>query len=188
MAVATTVIERGSGFLQRSSHMRLERRSGLRAPTSLVATLRRQQQECPVVVLDLSPDGALIETEAPPQASAAYELRFNVFGETYFTPVDVVHWRKHHDAYLWGCRLAVSLADQRRLCNAVKAVLGLSGTYLRPWAEIRQQLHDEAASTEILVGRTPSGREIELTPRDCVEMGPDGVELYVRTISSIEAA
>ena len=87
-----------------------DRRVEPRADTSLVATLRVYDgQEMPVVVLDLSSTGALLETSSEPRFGGVYTITFTMYGEAFSTPLHVVRSVKHGDAYLWGCKLSIRL-------------------------------------------------------------------------------
>jgi hypothetical protein len=165
-----------------------DRRTEPRANTSLVATLRVEgREEFPVVVLDLSSEGALLETDAPPNLDARYSVTFSVYGDTYCTELRVLHWARHKEDYLWGCQLHIPADDARRLRRAVSAALGMASTEVRPWEEIHEQVRQPSAAERIVVGRTPAGHVIEVAVGDVAEMGPEGVDLFVRTVASLES-
>lgn len=166
--------------------MLMERRTHLRAPVSLVGALASNECESPVVVLDLSPFGARIQTEDPPQAGYEYLLDFSVHRSHYQARFRVTHWAERDRAFQWGGAFldlpSEQLAELRR---AVQAAAGLSGTIVRPWAQVFEQAC-RCPDEQILVGFTPAGREIHLSGADCLDIEADGVELFVRTVAGLE--
>jgi len=164
-----------------------ERRVEQRASTSLVATLRMEAgDEAPVIVLDLSSRGALIETDAPPNLDVRYTISLRVYGDVYTTPLQVMRWTRRDDTYLWGCQLEIPADDALRLRRAVQAALGQSTVEIYSWQEIREAVLKPSRGDRIVVGRTPAGHLIELAAQDVNELGPEGLELYVRTVASLE--
>lgn len=165
-----------------------DRRTEPRANTSLLATLRIEgKDEVPVVLLDLSTDGALLETDAPPNLEADYRVTFSIYGDSYSTPLHVVRWTRHDSTYLWGCQLSIPLEDARRLRRAVTAALGMASTEIRSWQDIHEQVRQPSSQERVVVGLTPAGHAIELAVHDVDEMGPDGLDLFVRTVASLES-
>ncbi|HLY64138.1 MAG TPA: PilZ domain-containing protein [Chloroflexota bacterium] len=165
-----------------------ERRVDPRAAVSLLASLNSDAGENPVMVVELSPLGVRIQTEDPPDNGRHYELHFTVHGQAYDTRLRVVHWTGNDGAYHWGC-LFVDLQPQEleRLRRAVYAATGQASTSIREWAEIEAEA-EQRPRDHILVGQTPAGQDIRLAARDCVELGQQGVELFVSTVASLENA
>ena len=164
-----------------------DRRTEPRARTSLVATLSSPAgDERPVVVLDVSTGGALVETSEPLAISSNEALEFKVFGTEYRADIEVVRQVASDDGYLYGCRLLLPEQETHEFRQAVQAALGNAQTFVRPWSVVHEEIAAARPDQRVTVGYTPSGHPIELSPADCLEMGPEGVELFVQTVGGIE--
>jgi len=165
-----------------------ERRNYLRAPMALMAALRTDEIEAPVVLVDLSPTGARIQADNPPDLSREYLLHFSVHRAEYHARFRVVHWTENDGSFHWGgAFLDLSPEQHDQLRRTVVAAMGLASTTVRPWQDVLA----EACVTpdqQIMVGSTPAGQEIRLSGKDCLEMGEEGIELFVRTVASLESA
>jgi PilZ domain len=152
-----------------------ERRADLRAPVSLLGAIDTPEGECPVIVIDLSPQGARIQIDDPPDPEHEYALHFSVHQQAYDTRLRVAHWLSNDGSYHWGCAfLDLSPNEIEGLRRTVYAAAGMAEAFVREWSEVG----DDAASnpeTPVLVGRTPSGQDICLAAADCLELGQDGV-------------
>lgn len=164
----------------------MERRTNVRAPVSLMGAVEVDGSEAPAVVLDLSTTGAHLQTDSPPDPNHEYQLHFNVHHTSYSPHFRVVRWTGVGGAYHWGCTFS-DLSDEERdnLRRTVQAVSGSSVLAVRRWDEI---LADAGGAPErqVLIGTTPAGRHIKLAASDCLEMGQAGVDLFVRTVASLE--
>ena len=164
-----------------------ERRARPRARTSLVATLSDNSgRELPVVILEVSISGVLIESGEALPLEANFALSFAVFGDRYRAGLQVVRAIKHEDAVLYGCRLLLPEFASAQLEQAIRAALGQSHTSVRPWDEIRAEVNGSLSPDRIVVGQTPAGHPIELSSTDCLEMGREGVDLFVQVVGSLE--
>jgi hypothetical protein len=167
---------------------REERRADIRAPVSLLGAVDTPDGECPVIVVDLGPQGARIQTDDPPDPDHEYCLHFRVHQQQYDTRLRVKHWMAGDGAYRWGCAfLDLEPQTLENLRRTVYAAAGLAEATIRDW----QEVEDEAArrpDSQVLVGRMPSGQEISLAGADCVELGQEGVGLFVQTVASLENA
>lgn len=164
----------------------MERRHDLRAPVSLVGGLNRGEGEAPVIVLDLSSTGARIQTDDPADEGGEYLLHFTVHHTEYRARYRVCHCIESNDAYQWGGSF-IDLEDDRlaALQRAVYAAAGLASTTVRPWPEILEEAFCRREEL-IVVGSTPSGHEIRLSGADCLDVGAEGIDLFVRTVAGLE--
>jgi len=141
--------------------------------------------EQPVVILDVSTNGVLVEAGEALVLDAQYTLTFSAFNSHYSANLRVVREVQRGDAVLYGCRLLLPDHAAAQLSQAVGAVLGLTGTSVRDWDAVREDV-ERPNGEKVVVGHTPSGHPIELSPADCLEMGPEGVELFVHTVGDLE--
>jgi hypothetical protein len=166
----------------------MDRRSDTRASVSLMGAVVIENDEAPAVLVDLSATGVAIQMDAPPNLDCDYRIFFNAHRTAYSLRFRVVHWTGSEGFYRWGCAFSDLADDQREsLRRTVAAASGASQTYVRPWIEVVAAA-DQAPEAKILVGSAPSGREITLLGRDCLDMGEDGVLLFVQTVAGIESA
>lgn len=164
----------------------MERRTDPRARVSLLGTVHTEDGERPVVVLDLSTGGARIQAGKEPDMERDYHLDFRVHDQEYKARFRVVRWDGAEETYQWGCSFADLSSDQMNMLRrSVHAAVGLSETFLRPWDEIEAEAKAPAGAY-VIVGHTPAGREILLAAKDCLDIGSEGVELFVRTLASLE--
>ncbi len=134
--------------------------------------------EAPVLVLDISAGGARLQMDVPPVPSADYQLYFTAHQTSYDPKFRVVHWGGGEGAYQWGCsffELPLDVSDSLR--RTVRAAVGKAEMSVRHWAEIRADASQQPMA-EVVVGCTPSGCDICLPGQDCLEIGPDGVDLF----------
>lgn len=165
-----------------------ERRADIRTSVSLLGSVDTPDGECPVVVVDLGPLGARIQTDDPPNPEHEYTLHFTVHQQQYNTRLRVVHSIASDSSYHWGCAFLDLLpAELDGLRRAVYAAAGLAEAFLRSWPEVNAEAAAQPEA-QVLVGRTPSGQDICLAAADCVELGPEGVGLFVATVASLESA
>ena len=167
----------------------MERRSDSRASVSLMGALQLAgEAEAPAVVLDLSAGGVRIQVDSPPNPEHEYQLHFNVHRVSYSPRVRVVHWDGSGGAYRWGCTF-FDLPEELRgsLRQTVHAASGAAGLTLRPWPEVLAVARTDP-TTHVTVGAAPSGREITLLGQDCLDIGQEGVELFVHTVAGLESA
>jgi hypothetical protein len=164
-----------------------EQRRHARAPVSLVGSVTDPDgQEHPIVMLDLSRGGALIQTHEPPRDGAEYQVGFTVHRKPYEVPVEVVGSLQLKDAWGWRCRFVhIDEAEAQALERAVQATLGTATHTMRAWAEIRPDAETHL-DENIVVGQTPAGHAISVTGKDALEMGEEGMELYVQMVSELE--
>jgi len=165
-----------------------ERRNYLRAPMALMAALRTDEIEAPVVLVDLSPTGARIQADTAPDLSREYMLHFSVHRTEYHARFRVVHWTENDGSFRWGGAFLDLSPDERdQLRRTVVAAMGLASTSVRPWRDVLEDAF-VARDQQIVIGSTPAGQEIRLSGEDCLEMGEEGIELFVRTVASLESA
>ena len=163
-----------------------ERRRDLRAPVSIMGTVEGPHGELPIVLLNLSASGAMIQTDAEPPTDAICTLRFSVLKQPYELRFQVLHWLRLGEAYGWrGPFVDVTPEQGEAIKRAVHATMGLAGSSLRPWGEVSAEAeHDPDA--KLLVGTTPAGTEVHVLGRDVIEMGAEGLELYARLMCELE--
>jgi len=164
-----------------------DQRQHVRAPVSLVGSVRDPEGEThPVVLLDLSRGGALIQTHEAPRAGVQYQVGFTVHRQAYEVPVQVVGALQLKDAWGWRCRfVGLAEAEAQALERAVHAALGTAIHVTRPWSEIRAQAQAQPDAA-MVVGHTPAGLDITVSGKDALEMGEEGMELYVKMVSELE--
>ncbi|MBV8084735.1 MAG: PilZ domain-containing protein [Chloroflexi bacterium] len=164
-----------------------EQRRHARAPVSLFGSITDPEgQQHPIVVLDLSRGGALIQTNEPPRDGAEYQVGFTVHRKAYEVPVEVVGSLQLKDAWGWRCRFVhIDEGQAQALERAVHATLGTATHVMRPWTEIRAEA-EASMDTSMVVGHTPAGHDISVTGKDALEMGEQGMELYVQMVSELE--
>jgi hypothetical protein len=166
----------------------IERRSDVRAPVSLMGAVMTPDGESPVLLLDLSARGARLRVDCLPDPAGEYQLHFTVHGMSWSPKFRVVHWTGGEGAYHWGCTFFEIPADQsENLRRTVHAAIGLAEMSVRPWEAVSLDALTTPAD-EVLVGSTASGHDIRIAGQDCLDMGPDGVELFVRTVAGLETA
>jgi hypothetical protein len=166
-----------------------ERRADVRAPVSLLGAIDTADGECPVIVTELSPLGARIQIDDPPDADREYALHFSIHQQQYNPRLRVVHWMPSDGSYRWGCAfMDLQQAELDSLRRTVYAAAGLADAFVRSWGEIDADASRNAPDAQVLVGRTPSGQDISLAAADCLELGQEGVGLFVRTLASLESA
>ena len=166
----------------------VERRSDARAPVALMGAVMTPDGESPVLVLDLSARGARLQVDSLPDPASEYQLHFTVHGLSCTPKFRVVHWDGGEGAYHWGCTFFEIPADQSEtLRRTVQAAIGLAEMSIRSWDAVSLDATRTPAD-QVLVGSTASGRDIRIAGQDCLEMGPEGVELFVRTVAGLETA
>lgn len=144
--------------------------------------------EAPVVVLDISAHGVLLQADSPPDPAVDYQLYFTVHHTAYSPKIRVVHWAGGEGAYRWGCVFFEIPSEQvESLQRTVHAAAGQAEMSIRRWDEVSADASSSPAAN-ILVGTTPSGRDICIPARDCLEIGRDGIELFVQTVAGLETA
>ena len=153
-----------------------------------MGALDLEGSEAPAVVLDLSPGGVRLQTDAPPRQGGEYQLHFRVHGQACSLWLQVIYCAGAGGHFQWGCRFR-DLADAEResLRRSVQAASGGGETVVRPWPEVLPAA-EASPGTTVLVGCTPSGRDITLLGQDCLEMGAEGVALFVTTVGGLESA
>jgi len=140
----------------------------------------------PIVVLNLSCNGAMIQAHEPPQEGAVYRLEFNVHRRKYDLPFKVIAWVQERDNYGWrGPFVDLSPEESQALDRAVAAATGASKGSLRDWAELTAESQGNPAA-KIVIGQTPAGHDIEVAGADVLQMGEEGTELYARLMSELE--
>lgn len=163
-----------------------ERRHDVRAAVSIMATVEDGHDEHPIVLLNLSASGAMIQAHEPPRDDAAYNLDFCVQNQPYRVGFEVVHWLQQGDTFGWRGRfVGVSPQESAALQRAVHAVAGISRGELRTWPEVSAEAELQP-SAKVLVGSTPAGRDIQVLGQDVLEMGSEGIELYARLMCELE--
>lgn len=160
----------------------------MRAPVSLMGAVLTPDGEAPVLVLDLSAGGVRLQADSPPTQQFDYQLYFNVHRTSYSPRFRVVHWDGGDGAYNWRCSFFEIPGDQ---CDSIRrtvhAAVGKAEMSIRLWAEVSAEA-DRQPAADIVVGCTASGRDICLPAHDLLEIGPDGVDLFVRTVAGLETA
>lgn len=163
-----------------------ERRGELRAPVSVLGAVETDAGEAPIVVLELSPYGARIQTDDEPDLEFTYTLYFSVHQTEYTTRFRVLHYVGNDGTYSWGGSFLDLTADQAAsLRRSVHAAAGVAVLAHREWADVRAEANAEP-NQQIVVGFTPSGQEICLSGDDCLDIGQEGVELFVHTVGNLE--
>jgi hypothetical protein len=166
----------------------LEKRADLRAPVSLVAAIQTNGDESPVVVLDLSPGGVCLQVDAPPDPHLEYRLHLNVHRTTYTPRFRVVRWVGEDGVYHWGCSFSdLGREEQEHLRRSVHAAAGVLNGAVRDWAGVSAEAAARPGE-QIVVGTTPAGDDIRLLGQDCLDIGEEGLKLYVETIIGLERA
>jgi len=164
-----------------------ERRRHPRAPVSLIGTVEAEDGDmAAVVVLSLSASGAMVQTDEAPKDHGHYQLQFTVHQRPYDVPVQVVGSLHEKDVWGWRCRFVdVSPEQVQALARAVEAAIGQSTHSVGDWNELRSEA---AAQPEapIVVGQTAAGRDISVVGKDLIDMGADGLELYVKMMAELE--
>ena len=164
----------------------IDRRREPRAHTTLTADLAARGSHLPGLIRDVSATGVLVEASEDLPLGLTCQLTFTAFGCEYTAGLEVVRRVDQEGALLYGCRLLLPEHASEQFKFAVRAVLGVSSTWVRSWEDIRQEVQEPGPEKLVVVGHTPSGKTIKLSPQDCLDMGPDGVELFVRTVGDIE--
>ncbi len=125
---------------------------------------------------------------AEPDPTREYEISFTVHETRYEARFRIVRCEVEGQTFTCGCSF-VDMTPQHSelLGRVVNAAAGLSTLVIRPWSEIVQDAYVRRAD-QIVVGSTPAGQEIRLLGSDCLEIGEEGVELFVRTVASLEHA
>lgn len=163
-----------------------DRRRHLRAPVSLMGTVEGEGGEQPVVILDLSASGAMIQADEPAAPDGVYTLRFNVHKQAYELRFRVVQSLQKGASFGWrGPFVDLSPDQMEAIGKAVNAAAGVTGGTVRPWAEIASEAERQPEAT-LPVGTTASGHDITVLAKDVLEMGPEGLELYARLMSELE--
>lgn len=163
-----------------------DRRSDVRAAVSIMGTIESDDGEQPIVLLNLSASGAMIQTHEPPRSGAHYTLHFSVQKRPYRLRFEVVNWIQQGGSFGWrGPFASMSPDEAAAIQRAVHAAAGLSGSTLRGWQDVSVEAGREP-SAKVLVGSTPGGQDIHVLGQDVLEMGADGLELYARLICELE--
>jgi hypothetical protein len=140
----------------------------------------------PVVFLNLSSGGALIQAPEQPQGTHHYNLRFVVHNQHHNVGIRVVDWTARDEVYAWRCQFTtLEPAEAEALERAVYGALGLSKATHRDWDEIVAEAERDPEAA-VVIGRTPAGDDIMVLGRDSLHMGRDGLQLYVRVVSELE--
>ena len=143
-------------------------------------------EQHPIVVLNLSSSGAMIQAHEPPAEGVTYRLEFNVHRRKYTVPFKPVGWVQERDNYGWRGPFVDLTDDEAEALNrAVNAVIGVSTGSMRPWTEVAPAAASSPEAT-LVVGQTAAGHDIEIVGADVLAMGEDGLELYVRLMSELE--
>ena len=163
-----------------------ERRRDVRAPVSIMGTVDGDDGEHPMVLLNLSASGAMIQVHQEPRPDATYRLLFHVHKQPYELQLQVIHWIKQGDSFGWRGPFVGLPPDQAQaIQRAVHAAVGLSGCSIRGWNEVAADAQHEPDS-KVLVGSTPAGHDIRVLGKDVLEMGAEGLELYARLMCELE--
>ncbi|HVA24287.1 MAG TPA: PilZ domain-containing protein [Chloroflexota bacterium] len=163
-----------------------ERRHDVRAPVSIMGTVESEDGEQPMVLLNLSASGAMIQAHQEPPPSATCTLRFSIHKQPYELRLQVVHWLRQGDSFGWrGPFVSVPPGQAQAIERAVRAAMGLSDSSIRAWREVIADAEHQPDS-KVLVGSTPAGQDIRVLGKDLLEMGVDGVELYARLMCELE--
>jgi hypothetical protein len=163
-----------------------DRRREPRAHTSLTADLTTDGEHLPGLIRDVSATGVLVEASEELPLGLTCQLTFTAFGQEYAAGLEVLRRVEQEGARLYGCRLLLTEHASEQFKFAVRAALGVSATWVRSWDDLQQEVQHPDAEQLVVVGHTPSGKTIKLSPRDCLDMGPEGIELFVRTVGDIE--
>ena len=162
-----------------------ERRRDVRAPVSIMGTVESDDAEHPVVLLNLSARGAMIQVHQEPRPDTTYRLLFSVHKQPYELQLQVIHWIEQGNSFGWRGPF-VGLVDQAHtIQRAVHAAVGLSDSSIRGWDEVAADAQHESDS-KVLVGSTPAGHESRVLGKDVLEMGANGLELYARLMCELE--
>src|SRR5437588_8803612 len=78
-----------------------DRRKHVRAPVSVMGTVQGEDGEHPIVVLDLSASGAMIQAHEAPIPDSVYTLRFSVNKKPYELRFQVVQSIQQGDSWGW---------------------------------------------------------------------------------------
>ncbi|MFI5266566.1 MAG: PilZ domain-containing protein [Chloroflexota bacterium] len=163
-----------------------DRRHDLRAPVSIMGTVEADGEEHPMVLLNLSASGTMIQAHEAPRPGATYTVRFSVHSQPYELKLQVVHWLQQGDNFGWrGPFVSVPPDQAEAIQRAVHAAMGLSDSSIRAWDEVATEAKHEPG-TKVLVGSTPAGHDIRVLGKDLLEMGADGLELYARLMCELE--
>jgi hypothetical protein len=164
----------------------MERRGFVRAPISVLGAVETDAGEAPMLVLELSPSGARIQTDDKPDLEGVYKLHFTVHKAEYTTHFRVIHYRANDGTYHWGGSFLDLLPDQiAQLRRTVEAAAGIAVLSFREWDDVRTEA-SARPDEQIVVGFTPAGQEIRLSAHDCLDIGQEGVELFVHTVGNLE--
>jgi len=163
-----------------------ERRGRIRADVSVMGTVEGPSGEHPMVLLNLSASGAMIQTHEPPAGEATYTLRFSISKHAYELAFQVLYFVQQGDAYGWrGPFSGVSDKQAESIDRAVKAAIGLAESTLRAWKDVVAEAQGQP-SAKITVGCTPAGHDIVVAAQDVMDMGAEGLELYARLMCELE--
>lgn len=163
-----------------------DRRRHVRADVSLMGTVEGDDGEYPVVVVNLSASGAMIQAHDAPKPGGQYRLRFSVHKQQYEIPFQIIDATQIGDSSVWRGPFQGLAAEQARAIErAVHAVAGLSEGGIREWADVEQEakLNPEL---KVVVGTTPAGHDITVQGSDILEMGPEGLEMFTRLMCELE--
>jgi hypothetical protein len=163
-----------------------DNRRAARAAVSLMGTVQLDGgEQHPIVVLNLSATGAMIQAHEAPGAEAVYRLEFTVHRRRYSLPFKPVSWVQQGESFGWrGPFGDLTPEESKALDRAVNAAIGVSVGSMRPWAEISKEAAQGDA--KVVVGETAAGHPIEVAAADALAMGSEGVELYVRLMTELE--
>ena len=140
----------------------------------------------PVVVLNLSASGAMIQADDAPSPDEVYTLRFAIHRQDYALPFQVVGSLQQGDSYGWrGPFMTVEPDQQEAIARAVSALMGLSTGDIRAWDEVSADARRDPEA-KVLAGQTPAGHDITILGKDVLEMGPAGLELFTRLMCELE--
>ncbi|MBV9120165.1 MAG: PilZ domain-containing protein [Chloroflexi bacterium] len=165
------------------------RQRAARADVSLLGTVTDSTgQAHPIVVLSLSSSGVMIQTHEAPAEGESYALGFTVHSKAYDVRIEVVGslHEAQKDTWGWRCRfIDVGTEEAQALERAVLAAIGQSTHATRTWAELETESR-EVPEGNVVLGQTPAGRDIVVLGKDVLEMGPEGVELFVQMLAELE--
>ena len=166
--------------------MTAERRRAVRAPVSVLGALETDAGELPMLVLDLSISGARIQTDGEPDLELKYTVHFTVHNVEYHAGFRVVRSVASDGTFHWGGSFEGLAPEQvETLRRAVDAAAGIATLVIREWADVEADAAAHA-DEQIVVGFTPAGHDIRLSSHDCLDMGQEGVALFVHTVANLE--
>ena len=142
--------------------------------------------EHPIVVLNLSASGAMIQAHEAPEDGSEYLLCFSINKQSYELRFQVIHCVQQGDTFGWrGPFIGVTPEQDEAIDRAVQAAAGTATSSLRGWEEVLADARRQPAA-KVNVGMTPAGHDIAVGGQDVIDMGPDGLELYARLMCELE--